>query len=79
MRRLSSICTVLFYANDLIKPHGSVRIVRMWCGMHTNPVLWCFDNPDGLSCEDFLVDVVPELANGLRPDTVVLSQDPSGA
>jgi hypothetical protein len=43
--------------------------------MHTDPVLWCFDNPEGLSYGDLLVGVVPELANGLRLGTVVLSQD----
>jgi hypothetical protein len=43
--------------------------------MHTDPVLWCFDNPKGLSYGDLLVGVVPELANGLRLGTVVLSQD----
>jgi hypothetical protein len=51
----------------------------MWCGMRTDPVLRCFDNPDGLNCGDLLVSVVPELANGLRLGTAVSSQDLSGA
>jgi hypothetical protein len=58
-----------------MKRHNSIRVFIMWCGMHTDPVLWCFDNPEGLSYGDLLVDVVPELANGLRLGTVVPSQD----
>jgi hypothetical protein len=49
-----------FYADDLMKPHGSVRVIRMWCGVRTDLILRCFDNPEGLSCEDLLVDVVLE-------------------
>jgi hypothetical protein len=45
----------------------------------TNPVLRCFDNPEGLSYGDSLVDVVFDLANGLRLGTVVPNQDLSGA
>jgi hypothetical protein len=44
-----------------MKPHGSVRVVRLWCDMRTDPVLRCFNNPKGLSYRDLLVDVVPEL------------------
>jgi hypothetical protein len=65
-----------------MKPHGSVRFVRMWCSIRTDPVLLCFDNPEELSCGDLLVGVVPELfelANGLRLGIVVSSQDLSGA
>jgi hypothetical protein len=51
----------------------------MWCGICTDPVLRCFDNLEGLSYRNFLVSVVPELANVLRLSTVVLSQDLSGA
>jgi hypothetical protein len=35
----------------------------MWCGICTDPVLRCFDNPEELSCEDLLVGVVPELSS----------------
>jgi hypothetical protein len=48
-----------------MKPHGSIRIVRMWCGICTDPVPMCFDNPEGLSYGDLLVDVIPELSKWL--------------
>jgi hypothetical protein len=44
-----------------MKSHGSVRFVRMWCEICIDPVLRCFINPEGLSCGDLLVGVVPEL------------------
>jgi hypothetical protein len=37
----------------------------MWWGIHTNPVLKCFMNPEGLNCEDLLDGVVPELVSWL--------------
>jgi hypothetical protein len=43
-----------------MKSHGSIQVVRMWCGMHTDLVLMCFDNLEGLNCEDLLVGVVLE-------------------
>jgi hypothetical protein len=46
-----------------MKPYGSVRFVRMWCGIRTNPVLMCFDNLEGLSCGDLLLGVVPKLSS----------------
>jgi hypothetical protein len=48
-----------------MKPHGSIRVVRMWHGIRTNPILKCFDNPEGLSCGDLLVGMVPELVSWL--------------
>jgi hypothetical protein len=48
-----------------MKPHGSIRIVRMWCGERTNPVLRCFTNSEGLNYEDLLVGVVPEFVSWL--------------
>jgi hypothetical protein len=62
-----------------MKLHGSIWDVRMWCGIRTDPILRGFDNPEGLSCGDLLVDVVLELANNLRLGTTVPSQDLSGA
>jgi hypothetical protein len=44
-----------------MKPHGFIWVVRMWCGMQTDPLLRCFDNPEGLNCMDLLVGVIPEL------------------
>jgi hypothetical protein len=44
-----------------MKAQGSIQAVRMWCGICTDPVLKCFDNSEGLSCMDFLVNIVPEL------------------
>jgi hypothetical protein len=38
----------------------------------------CFANPKGLDCEDLLEGIIPEvgeLANGLRLNTKVLSQN----
>jgi hypothetical protein len=49
--------------------------------MHTNPILWCFDNPVGLNfwvLASWCGSRVHELANGLRLGTVVPSQDLSG-
>jgi hypothetical protein len=46
-----------------MKLHNSIWVVRMWCDIHTDPVLRCFDNPEGLSYEDLLVGVVPELSS----------------
>jgi hypothetical protein len=48
-----------------MKSHGSVWVVRMWCGERTDPVLRCFVNPEGLSCVDLLVGMVPELMSWL--------------
>jgi hypothetical protein len=48
-----------------MKSHGSVLVVRMWCGIHTDPVLRCFINLEGLSCGDLLVSVVPVLTSWL--------------
>jgi hypothetical protein len=48
-----------------MKPRSSIQIVKMWCGECIDPVLMCFDNPEGLSCGDLLVGVVPELASWL--------------
>jgi hypothetical protein len=37
----------------------------MWCIIHTDTVLRCFFNPEGLSCVDLLVGVVPKLTSWL--------------
>jgi hypothetical protein len=53
-------------------------LLEWWCGIHTDPVLRCFVNPEGLNYEDLLEGVVrelDELANDLRLSTKVLSQD----
>jgi hypothetical protein len=42
-----------------MRPHGSIWVVRKWCGMRTDPILRCFDNPEGLNCGDLLVGIVP--------------------
>jgi hypothetical protein len=69
----------LFHAGGLTKPLGSVQFIKMWCGIRTDPIHGCCDNLEGLSYGDLLISVVPELANGLRLGTIVLSQDMSGA
>jgi hypothetical protein len=48
---------------------------ELWCGIHNDPVLRCFVNPEGLNYEDLLEGVVPELANSLRLSTEGPSQD----
>jgi hypothetical protein len=53
------------YADDSMKPHDSVWVVRMWCGMCTDLVLRCFNNSEGLSYGDLLVSVSPELPSWL--------------
>jgi hypothetical protein len=48
----------------------------------TDPIVRCFINLEGLNCEDLLEGVIlklDELANGLRLNTEVPSQDLSGA
>jgi hypothetical protein len=55
----------MFCADDLLKPHGSIWVVRMWCDMHIDPVLRCFDNLEWLSYRDLLVSVVSELVSWL--------------
>jgi hypothetical protein len=65
-----------------MKPHGSVRVVRLGYDEHTNSILRCFINPEGLNYRDLLVGMVHEfveLANGLRLSIEVPSQDLSGA
>jgi hypothetical protein len=49
----------------LMKPHVSIRAVRMWCNICIDPVLRCFDNLEGLRCGNLLVGVVPELLSWL--------------
>jgi hypothetical protein len=46
-----------------MKSHCSIRVVRKWCGIHTNPVLRRFVNSEGLSYRDLLVSVVPKLTS----------------
>jgi hypothetical protein len=59
-----------------MKPCGSIQVVKMWCDICTDPVLRCFNNPEGLSFGNLIVGMVLELANGLR---LVPSQDLSVA
>jgi hypothetical protein len=44
-----------------MKPHSFIRVIRMWYNECTEPSLRCFINSKGLSYEDMLVGVVPEL------------------
>jgi hypothetical protein len=46
-------------ADELMKPHGYVQVVRKWCDVRTDPVLRCFDNSEALNYGDLLVGVVP--------------------
>jgi hypothetical protein len=47
------------FIDDLMKPDGSIRVVKRWCGMHTDHVHWCF--------------WARELANGVGLGTAVPS------
>jgi hypothetical protein len=58
--RISFICTIWVNADDLMKPHGSIRVVRKWRSKHTNPILRCFVNLEGLNYGDLLVGIVSE-------------------
>jgi hypothetical protein len=44
-----------------MKPHGSIQVVRMWCNIHTDPILGRFDDPEELNCGNLLVGMVPKL------------------
>jgi hypothetical protein len=48
-----------------MKPHASVRVIRKWCVLRTDPVLRCFDNAEGLNNGDFLVGIVPKFSSWL--------------
>jgi hypothetical protein len=48
-----------------MKPHNSVQFVRVSCGIHTDLVLRCFDNLEGLSYGDLPINIVPELLSWL--------------
>jgi hypothetical protein len=48
-----------------MKSHSSIWVVRRWYGMRTNPVLRCFDNPEGLNYRDLLFGIVPEFLSWL--------------
>jgi hypothetical protein len=48
-----------------MKFHCSIQVVRMWCGIHTDPILRCFMNSEGLNCLDLLVSMVPKLVSWL--------------
>jgi hypothetical protein len=50
----------------------------LWYSICTDPVLGCVNNPEGLNYGDLLEAVIPELgelANGMRLNTEVPSQD----
>jgi hypothetical protein len=68
------ICIALFCTNNLMKPHSSVRVVRRWYNVLTDPVCRCFNNLEGLNnghLPSWCGPRVHELANGLRLGTVV--------
>jgi hypothetical protein len=46
-----------------MKTHSFVRVVRMWCEIHTVLILRCVNNSEGLNCWNILVGVVPEFTN----------------
>jgi hypothetical protein len=76
------ICTTLFYADDLMKPHDHIRVIRKWRDLRADPVLRCLDDSDRLN-NRYLPSGhgsrVCEMTNGLRLGTTVLSQDLSEA
>jgi hypothetical protein len=52
-------------ADKLMKPHGSIQVIRKWCDVCTDPVLRCFDNSEALNYGDLLVGVVPKFERWL--------------
>jgi hypothetical protein len=48
-----------------MKSHGSIRVVKKWCRIRTDPVIMCFVNPEVMSYGGLLVDVVPKLTSWL--------------
>jgi hypothetical protein len=48
-----------------MKTHDSIRVDGKWCGMRTDNVLRCFDNPEGLNCGDLLIGIVLEFPSWL--------------
>jgi hypothetical protein len=48
-----------------MKSHGSVWVVRMWCGIRTDPMPRCFLGLEGLNYRDLLVGMVLELVSWL--------------
>jgi hypothetical protein len=52
-------------ADELMKPHGPVRVVRRWHGMRADLVFMCLDDLEGLNNCDLLVGVVPEFTSWL--------------
>jgi hypothetical protein len=51
----------MYTTDDLMKSHGSIRVVKMWCEICTDLVLRFFVDPEGLNYGDLLVGVVPKL------------------
>jgi hypothetical protein len=49
----------------LMLPRGSIQVVRLWCGICTDPILQRVNNPEGLNYEDLLDRVLPELVSWL--------------
>jgi hypothetical protein len=48
-----------------MKPNGSVRVVKMWCDIHTDPVLGSFDDLGELNYRNLLVSMDPKLTSWL--------------
>jgi hypothetical protein len=46
-----------------MKPDSSVWVVRMWCRIHTDPILRYFVDPEGLNYGDLPVGVVLEITS----------------
>jgi hypothetical protein len=65
-----------------MKPHDSVRVVRRWCDVCTDPVCGCLNKPEGLDNMYLPSGCGPrfrELPNGMRLGNVVSSLDLSRA
>jgi hypothetical protein len=48
-----------------IVPHGSVWVVRLWCGICTDPVLRCVNNLEGMNCGGLLDVMAPKFMSWL--------------
>jgi hypothetical protein len=45
--------------------HSSIQVVRMWYGIHIDPVLSCFMDLEQPNYRDLIVGVIPELTSWL--------------
>jgi hypothetical protein len=50
-------------ADDLMKHHGPIHVVKMWRCMQSDPILMCLYDLEGLKNNDLLVGVVSKFTS----------------